>query len=80
MELVDDKMSVEFRCWKCLDTNKCYQIRSSTTTFDLKKPSYLDKAHLVIDEIMREDGVRKTLTRTQLKKRFNNVEQIESKL
>jgi len=80
MNILNDDNSIRFGCFKCLNTAKVYTITSSTSTFDLSKPSYLDKAILSEETIKREDGVVRKLSRSHLKERFTNIEEYKQKL
>ena len=80
MNILNDDNSIRFGCFKCLNTDKVYTITSSTSTFDLSKPSYLDKAILSEETIKREDGVVRKLSRSHLKERFTNIEEYKQKL
>jgi len=77
--LVDEKDRIRFYKFRCLDTDFMYEVTGTTSTHKLEEKFYLDKAIKSLDTIRREDGVNKVLTRTQLKERFTNVEEIEDK-
>lgn len=80
MELVNEDNSVNCIHFKCLDTNSIYTIVGTENTHPSSEPHYFDKAHKCIDEVLRSDGVRRKLTRTQLKKRFINIEELKFEL
>jgi len=79
MNIINDKNSIRFACFKCLDTNKVYTVMSTRSTFDLSQPHYKDSALKSEDIIEREDGMRRTLMRSQLKSRFTNIEEYKLK-
>ena len=79
MNIINDKNSIRFACFKCLDTNKVYTVISTRSTFDLSQPHYKDSALKSEDIIEREDGMRRTLMRSQLKSRFTNIEEYKLK-
>ena len=76
MELIDSKNSIRFMSFKCLKSDMVYTVISTRSVFDNSKPSYLDKALMSEDTLRREDGVKRTLMRNQLKTRFTDVEQV----
>ena len=80
MNIVDLHNSIRFGRFKCLDTNKVYTVISTASSHLNTQPSYLDKALKAIDIVKRDDGVKKEMTRSELKSRFKNVEQIITKL
>tara|TARA_B110000902_G_scaffold230181_1_gene271478 strand:- start:888 stop:1136 length:249 start_codon:yes stop_codon:yes gene_type:complete len=80
MNIINDKNSIRFACFKCLDTNKVYTVISTRSTFDLSQPHYKDSALRTEDIIKREDGVKRVLARVDLKSRFTNVEEHKLKL
>jgi len=80
MNILNEDNSIKFGCFKCLDTGKVYTITSSSSTFDLKKPNYMDKAILSEETIKREDGMLRKLSRSHLKERFTNIEEYKQKL
>jgi len=71
MELLDVDNTIKFRKFKCLTTNQVYEIIQTECT-----GRYLINA---IDTLTRSDGLRKSFTRMELKKRFSNVEGIPEK-
>ena len=79
MNIINDKNSIRFSCFKCLDTNKVYTVMSTRSTFDLSQPHYKDSALKSEDIVEREDGMRRTLMRSQLKSRFTNIEEYKQK-
>lgn len=79
MNIINDKNSIRFACFKCLDTNKVYTVMSTRSTFDLSQPHYKDRALQSEDIIERDDGMRRTLMRIQLKDRFTNIEEYKQK-
>ena len=79
MNILDDKLSIRFVKFKCLDTNRIYRVVESISTFDLKQPHYFDKVTECKDVLKRDDGVRKSFMRNQLKERFKNIEGIIDK-
>lgn len=76
MELIDSKNGIRFMSFKCLKSDMVYTVISTRSVFDNSKPSYLDKALMSEDTLRREDGVKRTLMRNQLKTRFTDVEQV----
>lgn len=80
LNILDDKDSIRFGVFKCLQTYKVYTISSTLSTHPNSQPSYLDKAHKAVDTIKREDGVLKKMSRRELRTRFTNVEEIIPKL
>ena len=52
---------------------------STRSTFDLKQPHYKDRALQSEDIIERDDGMRRTLMRSDLKSRFTNIEEYKQK-
>ena len=46
---------------------------------DLKQPHYKDSALRSEDIVEREDGMRRTLMRSDLKSRFTNIEEYKQK-
>lgn len=75
MNIINDKNSIRFGSFKCLDTNKVYTVMSTRSTFDLSQPHYKDSALKSEDIVERDDGVRRTLMRSDLKSRFTNIEE-----
>ena len=75
MNIINDKNGIRFGSFKCLDTNKVYTVMSTRSTFDLSQPHYKDSALKSEDIVEREDGMRRTLMRSQLKSRFTNIEE-----
>lgn len=80
MNIINDKNSIRFGSFKCLDTNKVYTVMSTRSTFDLSQPHYKDSALKSEDIVEREDGMRRTLMRSDLKSRFTNIEEHKLKL
>lgn len=76
MELIDSNNGIRFMSFKCLKSDMVYTVISTRSVFDNSKPSYLDKALMSEDTLRREDGVKRTLMRNQLKTRFTDVEQV----
>lgn len=76
MKLVDDNFGIRFGKFRCLDTNKVYTITGTKTSHKPEHPHYYDKAVKSIDTIVREDGVRKIMTRRELSVRFTNIESV----
>ena len=79
MNIINDKNGIRFGSFKCLDTNKVYTVMSTRSTFDLSQPHYKDSALKSEDIIEREDGMRRTLMRSDLKSRFTNIEEYKLK-
>jgi len=79
MNIINDKNGIRFGSFKCLDTNKVYTVMSTRSTFDLSQPHYKDSALKSEDIVEREDGMRRTLMRSQLKSRFTNIEEYKQK-
>ena len=79
MNIINDKNSIRFGSFKCLDTNKVYTVMSTRSTFDLSQPHYKDSALQSEDIVERDDGVRRTLMRSDLKSRFTNIEEFKQK-
>ena len=79
LNILNNNNSIRFGCFKCLDTNKVYKVMSTRSTFDLKQPHYKDRALQSEDIIERDDGMRRTLMRIQLKDRFTNIEEYKQK-
>ena len=79
MNIINDKNGIRFGSFKCLDTNKVYTVMSTRSTFDLKQPHYKDRALQSEDIIERDDGMRRTLMRSDLKSRFTNIEEYKQK-
>ena len=52
---------------------------STRSTFDLSQPHYKDSALQSEDIVEREDGMRRTLMRSDLKSRFTNIEEYKLK-
>ena len=75
MNIINDKNGIRFGSFKCLDTNKVYTVMSTRSTFDLSQPHYKDSALQSEDIVERDDGVRRTLMRSDLKSRFTNIEE-----
>ena len=80
MNIINDKNSIRFGSFKCLDTNKVYTVMSTRSTFDLSQPHYKDSALKSEDIVERDDGVRRTLMRSDLKSRFTNIEEHKQKV
>ena len=80
MNIINDKNGIRFGSFKCLDTNKVYTVMSTRSTFDLSQPHYKDSALQSEDIVERDDGVRRTLMRSDLKSRFTNIEEHKLKL
>ena len=80
MNIINDKNSIRFGSFKCLDTNKVYTVMSTRSTFDLSQPHYKDSALKSEDIVRREDGMKRVLARVDLKSRFTNVEEHKLKL
>jgi len=76
MNIINDKNSIRFVSFKCLDTNKVYTVISTRSTLGINEPHYKDSALKSEDIIKREDGVKRVLSRSQLKSRFTNIEQV----
>jgi len=66
MTLIDENNSIRYSRFKCLETNKIYEIRTS------KCNGY--KALDTTDTLLREDGVRRNFTRYELMIRFKKIE------
>jgi len=79
MNIINDKNSIRFGSFKCLDTNKVYTVMSTRSTSDLSQPHYKDSALKSEDIVEREDGMRRTLMRSDLKSRFTNIEEYKLK-
>ena len=79
MNIINDKNSIRFGSFKCLDTNKVYTVMSTRSTFDLSQPHYKDSALKSEDIVKRGDGVKRVLMRSQLKSRFTNIEEYKQK-
>lgn len=79
MNIINDKNGIRFGSFKCLDTNKVYTVMSTRSTFDLSQPHYKDSALQSEDIVEREDGMRRTLMRSDLKSRFTNIEEYKLK-
>ena len=79
MNIINDKNGIRFGSFKCLDTNKVYTVMSTRSTFDLSQPHYTDRALKSEDIVEREDGMRRTLMRSDLKSRFTNIEEYKLK-
>ena len=79
MNIINDKNGIRFGSFKCLDTNKVYTVMSTRSTFDLSQPHYKDSALQSEDIVERDDGMRRTLMRVQLKDRFTNIEEYKQK-
>lgn len=79
MNIINDKNGIRFGSFKCLDTNKVYTVMSTRSTFDLSQPHYKDSALKSEDIVEREDGMRRTLMRSDLKSRFTNIEEYKLK-
>ena len=79
MNIINDKNGIRFGSFKCLDTNKVYTVMSTRSTFDLSQPHYKDSALKSEDIVERDDGVRRTLMRSDLKSRFTNIEEFKLK-
>ena len=79
MNILNEDNSIKFGCFKCLDTNKVYKVMSTRSTFDLSQPHYKDSALKSEDIVKRDDGVRRTLMRSDLKSRFTNIEEYKQK-
>ena len=79
MNIINDKNSIRFGSFKCLDTNKVYTVISTRSTFDLKQPHYKDSSLQSEDIVKREDGMKRVLMRSDLKSRFTNIEEHKQK-
>ena len=79
MNILDEKLSIRFMEFKCLDTNRIYRVVETISTFDLKQPHYFDKVTQCKDVVKRDDGVRRSFMRESLGERFKNIEGIISK-
>jgi len=79
MNIINDKNSIRFGSFKCLDTNKVYTVISTRSTLGLNEPHYKDSALKSEDIVKREDGMRRTLMRSDLKSRFTNIEEYKQK-
>ena len=71
MELLDFDNTIKFKKFKCLNTNKIYEIVQTECT-----GRHINNS---IDTIVRSDGLRKSFARMELKTRFNNIEGIPEK-
>tara|TARA_B110000208_G_C11744278_1_gene421108 strand:+ start:131 stop:379 length:249 start_codon:yes stop_codon:yes gene_type:complete len=80
MNIINDKNSIRFACFKCLDTDKVYTVISSRSTAGLDEPHYKDSALRTEDIVSREDGMKRVLARVDLKSRFTNIEEYKLKL
>tara|TARA_R110000823_G_scaffold31427_1_gene89423 strand:- start:331 stop:579 length:249 start_codon:yes stop_codon:yes gene_type:complete len=80
MNIINDKNSIRFACFKCLDTDKVYTVISSRSTAGLDEPHYKDSALRTEDIVRREDGMKRVLARVDLKSRFTNIEEYKLKL
>ena len=76
MNILDSDNSIRFVSFKCLDTDVVYEVISTETTHGINEEHYLDKCIKSNDTIKRSDGMKRVLTRIQLKKRFTNIEQV----
>lgn len=76
MNILNKNNTIRFGSFRCLDTDKVYTIISTVITHGPKEVQYLDKCIKSKDTLKREDGLKRIFTRTQLKKRFKNVEQV----
>tara|TARA_R110000737_G_scaffold42983_1_gene63525 strand:- start:128 stop:373 length:246 start_codon:yes stop_codon:yes gene_type:complete len=79
MNIINDKNSIRFTCFKCLDTDKVYTVISSRSTAGLDEPHYKDSALRTEDIVRREDGMKRVLSRLDLKSRFTNIEEYKLK-
>ena len=79
MNILDDDDSIRFGSFKCLDTNKTYEVISTLSTFDLNGKPWEDKATKAQDTVKREDGESRKLMRRQLRSRFTNIEEYKQK-
>jgi hypothetical protein len=52
---------------------------STRSTLGLNEPYYKDSALKSEDIVKREDGMRRTLMRSELKSRFTNIEEHKQK-
>lgn len=75
MNILDDNNSIRFVSFKCLDTERTYEIISSRSTLEPSEPHYKDKAIYCEDIVRRDDGLKKELMRSQLALRFTNIEE-----
>lgn len=66
MKLVNDDYTVNATKFKCLVTNKVYELVNSRCTGR--------KSFNVVDTLCREDGVKRDFTRFELTIRFKNIE------
>jgi len=76
MNILDDKNSIRFVSFRCLNSDKVYTVISTRSVFDISKPSYLDNPLLSEDILRREDGLKRVFRRGELKVRFTNIEQV----
>jgi len=76
MNILNKNNTIRFGCFKCLDTNSVYTVISTVTTHGPNEKQYLDKCIKSQDTLKRGDGLKRIFTRTQLKERFTNIEQV----
>ncbi len=79
MNILDDDNSIRFGSFKCLDTNRTYEVISTLSTFDLRNKPWEDKVTKAVDTIKRDDGESRKLIRSQLRSRFTNIEEYKQK-
>lgn len=77
MNLVNENNSIKFPKFKCLQTNKIYTITATSCTHSPKDKPYMNRAKKALDTLKRDDGLRKVMTRGELKERFKNVEEVK---
>lgn len=77
MNLLDEHNSIRSINFKCLLTNKTYQVVGSLSTLG-NLDSYRDNVSRCKDKLIREDGEIRVIDRMDLKKRFTNIEIIEN--
>ena len=70
MKLVNDDNSLNCTEFKCLETGMYYEVTGSKDN---------GKAIDTIDTLIREDGKKKKVLRSSLKKRYTNIEYEEVK-
>lgn len=68
MELLESNNTIKFKKFNCLITNQSYEIVQTECT-----GRYIINA---IDTLVRQDGLRRSFARMELRKRFCNVEEI----
>ena len=76
MNILDDKNSIRFVSFRCLDSDKVYTIISTRSTLGANEPHYKDSALKSEDILKREDGLRRVFYRSELRVRFTNIEQV----